>query len=57
LDKVTAITDILQHKSKDLSLLGPGLDGFQSVFVVCEVKRVMHGFKEGPDIVIALILF
>jgi len=57
LDKVTAITDILQHKSKDLSLLGLGLDGFQCVFVVCEIKRVVHALKEGSDIVIALILF
>jgi len=57
LDKVTAITDILQHKGNDLSLLGLGLDGFQSVFVVCEIKRVVHAFKEGPDIVVALILF
>ena len=56
MDKVTAITDILQHESKDLSLLGLGLDRFQSVFVVCEIKRVMHGFKEGLDIAVALIL-
>jgi len=57
LDKVTAITDILQHKSKDLSLFGLGLDGFQSVFVVCEIKRIVHCFKEGSDIPVALILF
>jgi len=43
LDKVTATTDILQHESKDLSLLGVGLDGFQSVIVVREIKRVVHG--------------
>jgi len=57
LDKVTATTDILQHKSEDFGLLGLGLDGFQSVFVVCEIKRVVHAFKEGSDIVVALILF
>jgi len=45
LDKVTAITDILQHKSKDFGLLGVGLDGFQSVFVVREIKRVVHSFN------------
>jgi len=57
LNKVTAITNILQHKSKDLSLLRLGLDGFQSIFVVCEIERVVHAFKEGSDIVVALILF
>jgi len=57
LDKVTAITDILQHKSKYLSLLGLGLDGFQCVFVVCEIKCIVHAFKEGSDIAVALILF
>jgi len=45
LDKVTATTDILQHKSEDFGLLGLGLDGFQGVFVVCEIKRVVDGFK------------
>jgi len=57
LDKVTAITYVLQHKSKDLSLLGLGLDGFQCVFVVREIKRVVHAFKEVSDIAVALILF
>jgi len=47
LDKITAATDILQHESKNLGLLGVGLDGFQSVFVVREIKRVVHGFKQG----------
>jgi len=45
LDKVTATTDILQHKSEDFGLLGVGLDGFQGVFVVCEIKRIVDGFK------------
>jgi len=45
LDKVTATTDILKHESKDFGLLGVGLDGFQSVFVVREIKRVVHGLN------------
>jgi len=45
LDKVTATTDIAQHKSKDFGLLRAGLDGLQSVFVVREIKRVVHGLK------------
>jgi len=57
LDKVTATTDIPQHRSKDFGLLRVGLDGFQCVFVVREIKRIVHGFHEGYDIVVALILF
>jgi len=45
LDKVTATTDIPQHHSQYFGLLGVGLDGFQSIFVVREIKRVVHGFK------------
>jgi len=45
LDKVTATTNTPQHHSKDFGLLGIGLDGFQSVFVVREIKRVVHGFN------------
>jgi len=45
LDKVTATTDILQHESKDFGLLGVGLDGFQGVFVMREIKRIVHGFN------------
>jgi len=47
LDKVTTTTDIPQHESKDLCLLGVGLDGFQSVFVLREIKRVVRGFEQG----------
>jgi len=45
LDKVTATTDIPQHHNKEFGLLRIGLDGFQSVFLVREIKRVVHGFK------------
>jgi len=45
LNKVAATTDIPQHHSKDFGLLRVGLDGLQSVFVVREIKRVVHGFK------------
>jgi len=45
LDKVTATTDIPQHQSKDFRLLGVGLDAFHGVFVVREIKRVVHGFN------------
>jgi hypothetical protein len=45
LDKVTAITDMLQHERNDLCLSGNTLDSFESVFPVCEIKRIMHGVK------------
>jgi len=47
LDKVTATTDTPQHHSKDFGLPRAGLDGFQRVFVVREIERVVHGFKYG----------
>jgi len=45
LDKVTAITDMLQHERQDLCLLGLTADGFKSVFLVCKIKRIVHGNK------------
>ena len=45
LDKVTAITDVLQHESKDMCLFGDALDSFESVFLVGEIKRIVHGAK------------
>jgi hypothetical protein len=42
LDEVTATTDIPQHESDDVGLLGVGLHAFQSIFVVCEIKRIVH---------------
>jgi len=45
LDKVTAITDMLQHQRKDLCLPGNTLDSFETVFLVCEIKRIVHGDK------------
>jgi len=44
-DKVTAITDMLQHQRKVLGLFGLMLDNFESVFLVCKIERVMHGNK------------
>jgi hypothetical protein len=43
LDKVTAITDMLKHQRKDLSLPGNTLDGFEYIFLVCEIERIAHG--------------
>jgi hypothetical protein len=48
---------MLQHESEDSCLFGLRLDGFQSVFMMCKIKRVMHGLEQGVDIVITLILF
>jgi len=45
LDKVTAITDMLQHQRKDLGLLGFTLDNFESAFLVCKIESVVHGNK------------
>jgi len=45
LDKVTAIADMLQHEHKDLCLLGLASDDFESVFLTCEIKRIVHGDK------------
>jgi len=45
LNEVTAITDMLQHQRKDSGLLRLALDGFQSVYLVCEIKRIVHRFK------------
>ncbi len=43
--------------SKDSCLFGLRLDGFQSVLMMCKIKRVMHGSDQGLDIVVTLILF
>jgi len=48
---------MLQHERKDLGLPGLTPDGFEIVFLVCEIKRVAHGFKQGKDIVVTLVLF
>jgi len=45
LDKVTTITDVLQHKRKDLCLFGLTPNSFESVFLACEIKRIVHGDK------------
>jgi len=45
LDKVTAITDMLQHEHEDLCLLELTSDSFESVFLACEIKRIVHGDK------------
>jgi len=45
LDKVTAITDMLQHQRKDLCLRGHTPDSFETVFLVCEIKRIVHSDK------------
>jgi len=45
LNKVTAIADMLQHECKDLCLLGLAPDAFESVFLACEIKRIVHGDK------------
>jgi hypothetical protein len=57
LDEVAATTDILQHEGKDSGLFGLRFNGFQSVMMMCKIKRVMHGLEHGMDIVIKLILF
>jgi hypothetical protein len=43
LDKVTAIADMLQHERKDLRLPGNTVDGFESVFLVYEIKGIAYG--------------
>jgi len=45
LNKVTAITDMLQHERKDLCLLGITPDSFETVFLICEIKRIVHSDK------------
>ncbi len=45
LDKVTAIADMLQHEHKDLCLLGITPDSFETVSLVCEIKRIVYGDK------------
>jgi len=57
LDKVTAIADMLKHERQDLSLLGLTPDSFESVFLVCKIKRIVHGDKYGSHVVVALKLF
>jgi hypothetical protein len=43
LDEVTAITDMLQHERKDSGLLRLAFDSFQNVFLVGEIKGIVHG--------------
>jgi hypothetical protein len=43
LDKVTAIAHMLQHEREDLRLSGNTPDDFESVFLICEIKRITHG--------------
>jgi len=45
LNKVTAIADMLQHERKDLCLLRLTPNVFESVFLACEIKRIVHGDK------------
>jgi len=45
LDKVTAIADMLQHERKDLCLLGLTPNDLESVFLACEIKRIVHRNK------------
>jgi hypothetical protein len=42
LDEIAATADIPEHESKDFSLLGVALDRLQSIFVACEIKRIVH---------------
>jgi hypothetical protein len=43
LDEVTAITDMLKHERKDLCLPGNKADGFENVFLICELEPIAHG--------------
>jgi len=36
---------MLQHERKDLRLPRNTPDGFESFFLVCEIKRIVHGDK------------
>jgi len=45
LDEVAAITDMLQHERKNSGLFGLALHRFQNFFLICEIKRIMHGYK------------
>ena len=40
LDKVAAIADMLQHECKDLGLPRDTVDSFESLFPICEIKRI-----------------
>ena len=57
MNKVAATTDILQHESKDVGLLGLRLDGFQSVLMMRKIKRFLDGSEQVLYIVVTLILF
>ena len=57
LDKVAATTDMLQHEGESSCLFGLRLDRFQSVLMMCKIKRVMDGLEQAVDIVVTLILF
>ena len=57
LDKVTAVTDVLQHERKDLLLLWNTLNSVEMRLLVCEVKCIVHSDDQGSDIVITLKLF
>jgi hypothetical protein len=57
LDKVAATTNMLQHESKNSCLFRLRLDGFQSILMMCKIKRIMHGLEQSVDIIVTLILF
>jgi hypothetical protein len=57
LDEVAEITDMLQHDRKDSGLLRLAFDRFQNVFLVGEIKPIMHGYKQRPDVLVILKLF
>jgi hypothetical protein len=48
---------MLKQERKDLCLLGNALDNFESVFLVCEIKRIAHGGEQGSDVIVTLKLF
>jgi hypothetical protein len=56
LDKVTATADVLQHETKDFSLLRLGRKAFQSLFVARKIKRIVHALDQRSDLVVTLIL-
>ena len=57
LDKVTAVTDVLQHERKDLLPLWNTLNSVEMLLLVCEVKCIVHSDDQGSNIVITLKLF
>ena len=57
LDKVTAVTDMLQHERKNLCLPGNTVDSFESLFSICEIKRIAHSSDQGLDVPVTFKLF